>query len=89
MAVVHVRNTYGSVLSVDADWLRVAQEVVTELLELVGSGVQRVHLCLSSPVVLAFCIGMALGTQSPITVYNWFAAAQEYRPVLELERLRR
>lgn len=88
MAAVHIRNTYGSVLSTDADWLRVVQEVVTELLGLVGSGVQRVHLCLSSPVVLAFAIGMALGTQSPITVYNWFAAVQKYHPVLDLERLR-
>jgi hypothetical protein len=85
---VHVRNTYGSVLAKDDDWLGVAQEVVTELLELVGSGLRRVHVCLSCPVVLAFAIGMALGTQSPITVYNWFAATQEYRPVLELEKLR-
>ncbi|HIQ02030.1 MAG TPA: SAVED domain-containing protein [Anaerolineales bacterium] len=88
LAAVHIRNTYGSVLSTDADWLRVAQEVVTELLGLVGRGVQRVHLCLSSPVVLAFAMGMALGTQSPITVYNWFAATREYRSVLELEHLR-
>ena len=87
LAAVHIRNTYGSVLPADADWLHVAQEVVTELLGLVGSGVRRVHLCLSSPVVLAFVIGMALGTQSPITVYNWFAATQEYRPVLDLEHL--
>lgn len=88
IAALHISNTYGGSLTQDADWLRVAQEVNTELFRLLGSGVKRVHLCLSAPVVLAFAIGMALGTQSAVTVYNWFDDKQAYFPVLELEQLR-
>jgi hypothetical protein len=88
MAAMHLRNTYGGVLATGDDWLHVEQEVASVLLELVGGGVSRVHLCLSSPVVLAFGIGMALGAQSPVTVYHWFAGTQEFRAVLDLERLR-
>lgn len=84
---VHIGNTYRNVLGADEDWLRVEQEVVTVLTELLGSGVRRIHLFLSVPVVMAFAIGMALGIHSPVTVYHWFGDRQEYRPVLELERL--
>lgn len=86
-ARIRIRNTYDNVLSTDAHWLRVEQEVVTVLTELLGGGIRRLHLFLSVPVVLAFAIGMALGIHSPITVYHWFGDKQEYRPVLELERL--
>ena len=88
LPAVHIINTFNNSLPLDADWVRVAQEVSTHLLRILGTEVTRVHLCLSCPVVLAFAIGMALGIQSPVTVYNWFSDLQEYRPVLDLESLR-
>ncbi len=68
-------------------WLRAAQEVGSVLLEL-ASQVERIHLCWSAPVALAFGVGMALGTHSPITLYQWNPADSTYYPVLNLETLR-
>jgi len=88
MPAVHIQNLYGGVLPLDADWLRVAQEVNSVLLELIARPeVNRLHLALAAPLPLAFLIGMALGRQSLITVHHWFADLGEYHPVLELEKL--
>lgn len=87
LSAVHVRNTFQNQLPLEANWLRLAREVVTELLTLVSNRRERIHLCLVSPVPLAFAIGMGLGKHIPITVYHWFAAEQRYRPVLALEQV--
>lgn len=87
-SVVHVRNTYENRLTKEHDWLLAAREVVTVLLGLVAQpDVERVHLFVSSPVVLATAIGMGLGTHSPISVYHWFADQRQYHAVFELEKL--
>lgn len=71
----------------DPNWRRATQEVASVLLEL-ASQVKRIHLCWSGPVPLAFAVGMALGTQSPITLYQWNPADTSYHPVLNLETLK-
>ncbi len=86
--VVHIRNTYDNRLTEADDWLLAAREVVTVLLGLVARPeVERLHLFVSSPVVLAAAIGMGLGTRSPITVHHWFADRHEYRDIFDLEKL--
>lgn len=88
-AAVHIRNTYGSNLSPNDDWLIVARETQTTLRDSVSrSEVNRLELCLSCYLPLAFAIGMALGTQYPIMVRSWYSTDQEFKPVLELNRLR-
>lgn len=88
-AGVHIRNTYGSSLSPTDDWLTVAREIQTIVRDLMSRPeVKRQELSLSSYLPLAFAIGMALGTQYPITVHSWYSTDQEFKPVLELNRLR-
>jgi hypothetical protein len=87
LPAIHICNTYNDNLQRDSDWLRVEQETAVVLLGLAAKGVKRLHLCVSSPVVLAFAIGMTLGVMSPITVYNWFPDAHQYSPVLDLDTL--
>lgn len=86
--VVYIRGACPGVLTAEDDWLLVAREVIDVLLGLIGQAeVRRVHLALSCPVALAFVLGVALGTQSAITVYNWFKGEQILRPVLMLDQL--
>ncbi len=86
--VVHIRSARPGVLTADDDWLLVAREVVDVLLGLIGQAeVRRIHLALSCPVALAFVLGVGLGTQSAITVYNWFKSEQALHPVLVLDQL--
>jgi hypothetical protein len=88
-AAVHIRNTYDSTLSADDEWLAVGRETVAHLWGLLDRDeVQRLELGLSSYLPLGFAIGMALGTQCPITVDSWYSADQEFKPVLELNKLR-
>ena len=86
--VMHIRGACPGVLTAGDDWLLVAREVIDVLLGLIGQAeVRRVHLALSCPVALAFVLGVALGTQSAITVYNWIKGEQVLRPVLMLDQL--
>lgn len=88
--VVIIDNTYDNRLDPKTPeaWLRVTREVVTVLLELVQKpAVERVHVFLSAPLVLAMAIGIGVGTQSPVTVYHWFREIQEYRAIFNLEGL--
>ncbi len=88
-ALVAIRNCYDNVLPLDADWLQVAHEVAGAVTTICNQpGVRRVHLAFSCPVPLAFAIGMALGIQPAVRVYNWYADQKAYAAVLDLNRLR-
>ena len=87
---VHVRKASPGALTDADDWLAVARELADLLLRLVARGdVSRVHVALSCPVPIAFATGLALGTQSAVTVYNWFSDQQALLPVLALDHLER
>lgn len=89
ISVIHLRNKTEGTLPLDADWLRVVREVSTYLLNLSArNGIETIELYMSTPIVIAFALGMALGTQSPIRVYQWFSKDKMYYPVLDLNKLR-
>jgi hypothetical protein len=87
-SAAHIRNTYDGFLSFEADWLRVAREVVTILTEwLRDPAVREIELVLNAPLPLAFAVGMAFGKLSAITVRNWLPPDRKYYPVLKLNEL--
>jgi hypothetical protein len=90
LALLAIGNTFDNFLPLEADWFQVALEVVDALRAVLNGQpcVRRLHLGLSCPVALAFAIGMGLGVQPPLRVYNWFAGQRTYAPVLDLDRLR-
>jgi hypothetical protein len=77
-------------LKPDDDWILCAREIIT-LLHRQYSTVRpnRLHIFLSTPVALAFLLGMGIDHQMHVTVYNWFATQGRYAPILPLERLAR
>jgi len=87
LSAVHIRNTYNNTLPVDADWFRAAQEVASVLLDLSSHlDVEKIELYQSCPVIIAFAVGMALGTHARIEVFQWDGA--NYHPVFPLNTLR-
>ncbi len=89
LALVIIENTYDNALSLEADWFQVVLEVVNVLQQVLNQpGVRRLHLAFSSPVPLAFAIGMALGVQPPVRVYSWFRGQRIYVPVFDLDQIR-
>jgi len=73
----------------DADWILIAREIVTVLLQLMERReVKEVHLFPSIPVCLAFAVGMGLDNRAPFTIHHWFAKLRQYKPVLQLNELR-
>ena len=87
-AVLHIHKSDPAALTEEDDWFLAAREVASVLFGLIGRAeVKRVHLALSCPVAVAFLIGVALGTHSSITVYNWFAHQCALHPVLALDQL--
>ena len=85
---VNVRSTFEGTIPVDADWLLIAREVNTVLLNLLGSvAVKELHLFPAVPLPLAFAIGMGLDTRSPVLVYQWDASQRQYDEVLHLHEL--
>ncbi len=86
---LHIRSTMEGTIPLNADWLRASREVASCLLNLASNKeIKTIELYLSCPIILAFAIGMAFGTQTPIEVYNWFPVSKGYKPVLGLNRLR-
>ena len=86
---VAIRNLYDNVLPLDADWIQVASEVSYALMDILSQpGVHRVHLALSCPLPLAFAIGMALGIQAAVRIYNWYADRTAHAPVIDLNKMR-
>ena len=89
LSAVHIRNTYGNTLPVDADWVRVANEVADVLLGLSSRHeVETIELYQSCPVIIAFVVGMALGTHARIWVFQWDGREKRYYPVFRLNTLR-
>lgn len=88
-ALTIIKNTYNNTLDLEKDdWLKAAREVNTVIKRYAED--QRshsIHLFLSCPVALAYTIGMGLGTQSAITIYQWFAKDQQYHPIFRLNEL--
>ena len=88
LSTVHIRNTYNNTLSVDADWFRVAQEVVSVLRDLLSyPDVEKIEFYQSCPIIIAFAVGMALGTHARIEVFQW--DGEKYYPVFPLNTLRK
>jgi len=89
LKAVNIRSITQGTFPLDADWLRASREIATYLLNLSAKKeIKTIELYLSIPIVIAFTIGMALGTQSPVTLNNWFPETKKYYPVLELNKLR-
>jgi hypothetical protein len=85
---VDIRSNFQGTIPVDADWLLVAREVNTVLLDLVGSpAVKELHLFPAVPLPLAFAIGMGLDTRSPVRIYQWDALQKVYHEVFHLNEL--
>ena len=89
LSAVYIRNTYNNTLPVDADWFRVANEVADVLLDLSSRHeVETIELYQSCPVIIAFVVGMALGTHARIGVFQWDSREKRYYPVFHLNTLR-
>jgi len=89
LPVVFINNALGTTLPSDSDWLLAAREIATVLVDIASRyEVRRVELLLSCPIPLAFAVGIAIGTQAPISIQSWFPAEQRYYEVLSLEKLR-
>jgi hypothetical protein len=87
-SAIHIRNKHLNWLAPEIDWVQVSQEVITELLKLLGGSTRCIHLVLSTPVAVAFAIGMGLGIQSRVSVYSWFTQTGNYAQVLNLQKLK-
>lgn len=87
MPIVEVKNMYGGNFK-EPDWSGLVQEIYN-LLTLISATkeVKLIHLFQSMPVALAFGVGAALGTFTPITLYNWETQQLTYHPVLELHEI--
>jgi hypothetical protein len=88
LPMITIQSKFAGTIPLDADWIRLSQEVATVLLNLSGNAnIQRMHLFLSMPIPIAFCVGAALGKFVRATVYNSYGRAGEYFEVFRLEEL--
>ncbi len=86
--VVTIESRSPGTVPLSADWIRLAREVATPLLEMMGrEGVERLHLFLSTPLPIAFCVGVALGRFVRASVYNYFREMGTYEEVFKLEEV--
>lgn len=89
LKAIHLRSTFQGTLPRNANWLRASREIATYLLNIsANKETKNIELYLSIPIVIAFTVGMALGTQSPVILNNWFSEKKKYYPVLELNKIR-
>ncbi len=84
---VAIRSKSGGNIPLNADWLLIAREVNTALLDLLAGGCSELHLFPSVPVPLAFAIGMGLDTRCPVVVHQWYSTEVGYREVFRLNEL--
>lgn len=88
LPAVTVASTFQGTIPLNIDWVRLARETATVLLNLTThKNIERLHLFLSMPLVLAFCVGTALGKFVRATVYNYFPNPGVYHEVFKLEEL--
>ncbi|AKB32506.1 hypothetical protein MSSIH_1816 [Methanosarcina siciliae HI350] len=87
VSLIHLRNKLGN-LPINANWVRATQEVANYLLKLSSDkNTENIELYMNMPAIIAFALGMAVGTQSPISLYNWFSDSKDYHCVLKLNQL--
>lgn len=89
-SVMHLRSKTEGTLPKDADWMRISQELATNVLNQVSiKDIKSIKLCISAPVIIGFSLGMAIGTHSPVSLCNWFKNKESYYTVLNLNKLNR
>lgn len=87
VSLIHLRNKSGNI-SINANWIRVTQEVASSILKISSEkNTENVELYMNIPTIIAFALGMAVGTQSPISLFNWFSDSKDYHCVLKLNQL--
>lgn len=86
--LIAIESTGNVDLSPGADLAETIREIYAPILSRYNEGARTVRLYATMPVSLAVCLGIALGTTMPITVYHWFRDRGEYAPVYELNKLR-
>lgn len=87
VSLIHLRNKLGN-LPINANWIRVTQEVANYILKLSSNkNTENIELYMNVPAIIAFALGMAVGTQSPISLFNWFSDSKDYHFVLKLNQL--
>lgn len=84
---VQISSTHNGHIPLDADWLRIAQEINTVLLGLLAEGCHELHLFPAVPVPLAFAIGMGLDTRCPVVVHQWYSPEVGHNEVFRLNEL--
>ena len=85
---IDITSEYKGTVPLNADWLRLAREINTVLLEaLSGGDGLELHIFPAVPLPLAFTIGMGLDTRSPVRVHQWHAPEKIYREVFKLNEL--
>jgi hypothetical protein len=86
--LVEIQPKFDGTIPKDADWRRLAREVNTVLLSLVGGGrCEEMHLFPAAPVPIAFATGIGLDTRSRVFVHQWYAPDSAYHEVLRLHEL--
>lgn len=89
-SVTHLKSKMGGTLPKDADWIKISQELASNVLNQVSrKDIKGIKLCISAPVIIGFSLGMAIGTHSPVSLCNWFDNKQRYYTVLSLNKLNR
>lgn len=87
VSLIHLRNKSGN-LPINADWIRATQEVASYILKLSSEkNTENAELYMNVPAIIAFALGMAVGTQSSISLFNWFSDSKDYHCVLKLNQL--
>lgn len=88
LPVVTIESKFKGTIPLDIDWIRLSREVSTVLFNAAGKeNIDRLHLFLSTPLAIAFCVGTALGKFVRATVYNYFPNPGKYFEVFKLEEL--
>jgi hypothetical protein len=86
--MVTIESRYEGTIPLEVDWIRISSEISSVLLNIAGNeSIDRLHLFLSMPLALAFCVGTALGKFVRATVYNYFPNPGKYFEVFKLEEL--
>lgn len=68
------------------DFTKVAKEVYNVILGEINKGI-AVDLYLNMPLPIAYAIGAALGRTGKVSVYHYFRQKDEYRKVIELNKV--
>jgi hypothetical protein len=85
---VEIKSSLPGNIPLGADWLGIARELNTVLLGITGAGESsELHLFPSVPMPLAFTMGMALDTKSPVAIHQWNPQDTTYVEIFRLNQL--